>query len=236
LSVTLPNDLELLWKFADQPGIVAAARSVGKLAFMRDGLPASCTGFMIAGELMVTNRHCIDSQSRCNTAMVLFGYEQGKQGALTVQDQQDCLEYIDTPELSALDVAVIRVTGSPGASDRFGRLLLRDDDLPSQPEALQEATAGMFVVSHPGGAAKMVTKGDCSITTPLAVGDVEQQESDFGHKCDVSDGSSGAPILDINGRVIGIHHLGFDNIGRWNKENRAVRVDAVRKVFMELLQ
>jgi hypothetical protein len=232
-SVIPPNDLKPLWEFAREPGIVAAARSVAKLSFMTDTFPGSCTGFMISNDLMVTNAHCVDSQERCDTAMALFGYEATRAGVLRVAAQEDCLEYIQT-ELSAFDVSVLRLSGAPGAPGRYGHLAFRELDLPTVPEDLLRATAGLFVVSHPGGLAKMVTKAQCAIKTALASGSVAARESDFGHVCDVSDGSSGAPLLDATNRIVGIHHLGFDKAGRWRDENRAVRVDVVRDVLKRL--
>jgi V8-like Glu-specific endopeptidase len=236
LSVVPPdNDIKPLWEFANDAIVVQAARSVGKLSFMTDTLPGSCTGFLISPDLMVTNTHCIDSQQRCDTATVLFGYEETRAGALTSTGQEDCLEYIDT-KLRNFDVAVIRLSGSPGAQQRYGVLRLQTADLPTAEADLRLATAGMFVVSHPGGKAKAVTKSGCAIKTVRASGSVAGNESDVGHLCDVTDGSSGAPMLDGTNRVVGIHHLGFDKTGRWSQENRAIRVDAVREALIQLIR
>ncbi len=55
---------------------------------------------------------------------------------------------------------------------------------------------------------------------------------DFGHTCNTELGSSGAPVFDRQGRIVGLHHLGFE----WNSDctdsdklNKAVKIGTILK-------
>jgi V8-like Glu-specific endopeptidase len=75
-------------------------------------------------------------------------------------------------------------------------------------------------------------------------------DTDFGHSCDTDNSSSGSPVQIFgsnpseNGKVIGIHHLGFrtDTVQAAGPEliNRAVRmeliIDYIRRTKPNLLQ
>lgn len=93
-------------------------------------------------------------------------------------------------------------------------------------------TARIRIVHHPEGKPKQITE-NCS------VGEVEHQgwesasgRSDFTHLCDTEAGSSGAPILDENGELLGVHHLGFELDPstcqpKEPKVNKAIRIDKI---------
>ena len=53
--------------------------------------------------------------------------------------------------------------------------------------------------------------------------------TDFTHTCDSAGGSSGAPVFDAEGHLVGLHHYGFAEaqVQEWT-ENRAVRLERIR--------
>jgi len=219
LSVTDPNDIHLLYEFDNDPALIAAARAVAKIGFMTEKGPASCTGFLVSASLLVTNNHCINSTQRCDTAIVIFGYEQARDGTISAAEQADCLQFISV-DANKFDVAVLRVSGAPG--QRWGTLTFSTRAIGQEQ---------VLVVEHPGGEPKSVSKKDCVVKTPAPI-QAGRAGAEFGHLCDVMDGSSGSPILDHDYRVVGVHHLGFEKRGRWAAENRAV----VPQVLSSVLQ
>jgi V8-like Glu-specific endopeptidase len=54
------------------------------------------------------------------------------------------------------------------------------------------------------------------------------QKSDIAHTCDTEHGSSGSPLLNLAGSVVGLHHFGVAEGPYWN-ENRAVRMAEILK-------
>ena len=59
-------------------------------------------------------------------------------------------------------------------------------------------------------------------------------QSDFTHTCDTAGGSSGAPVFNLEGQLVGVHHFGFadDVDGLWT-ENRSVHGDLIAAWWTE---
>lgn len=104
-----------------------------------------------------------------------------------------------------LDFALMRIQSVVGGATR--------QPIPAR-LALEEVSAGMpaFVVHHSECAEKLVSSS-CSVKSaaveawqPDAAGNLSN--SDFSHDCNTERGASGAPVFDIKGRLIGLHHLG----------------------------
>lgn len=67
--------------------------------------------------------------------------------------------------------------------------------------ATPDVLTTLFLVHHPGGYPKYVTRGRCQTDDPAIDG------TDILHRCDTLPGSSGAPIFDNNTRqVVGLHY------------------------------
>ena len=86
-----------------------------------------------------------------------------------------------------------------------------------------------MAIQHPDGEAKQVSVTGC-IADQLGLMGSSSTLTDFAHKCDTKNGSSGTPVQLINdaavGAVVGLHHLGV-RIDSVNEEepkqiNRAV--------------
>lgn len=88
----------------------------------------------------------------------------------------------------------------------------------------------LVVLHHPECRTKQISRG-CSMEDRAVAGwRSNSGKSDFTHLCDTEAGSSGAPVFDGQGRLVGIHHLGFEvkngtcdqlNKGVWLKAGRA---------------
>jgi V8-like Glu-specific endopeptidase len=212
--VHVPSELEKIENYADVPAIFAASRPVAKLVFFDSGHLLACSGFLIDDDRLLTNQHCIDSDDTCKGgASATFGYEEDKSGKINSGKQYACAELIDSD--SNLDFALVRLEDEPGI--KWGHLPLTRR-LPTQDEQA-------FLIQHPGGDPKQIARKDCYVSTLAA--DWHKPATDLGHKCDTARGSSGSPLIGKDYQVVGLHHLGFDDDGRWKAENRAVHIGQI---------
>lgn len=200
--------------YADNVAIMGVARSVAKLSFPTGKKLATCTGFMVTADLLLTNHHCVSTIDTCFGTVAIFGYQRNTAGLVQATKQYDCIAVIATSK--ERDYSLLQIDGSPGAE--WGVLRF------ARSSALADRQA-LYMVQHPSGEPKRVALDDCNASTPKAAGAVVSLMSDFGHKCDTESGSSGSPVLDLSHHVVGLHHLGFDaKVERWARENRAVYI------------
>lgn len=213
-SITIPDEREAVFNYRSHPQLFARSRAVAKLTFIDGAFSAMCTGFLISEDRMLTNEHCINRQEVCENAVALFGYEVGENGSLSLGEQYRCAELIKFD--ATLDYALIRLAGNPGSV--WGKLELTRR-LPAQDEQA-------YMIQHPAGEPKQISRKGCLVTTPAADGNASG--TDFGHKCDTLGGSSGSPVLGRDFAVVGLHHFGFDASDlKWREENRAVQMKRV---------
>jgi hypothetical protein len=85
-------------------------------------------------------------------------------------------------------------------------------------------------VQQPGGQPKQISK--IKYTAKAVPVNGRASETDFTHTCDTVGSSSGSPVFNEAGQVVGLHHYGFGSGGEWN-ENRAIRIIiALRIIFI----
>jgi S1-C subfamily serine protease len=119
----------------------------------------------------------------------------------------------------AKDLALLRVRPIEGA----------DPLVPAHLATADTPTGAVELVHHPQCKRKQATEG-CHV---LAVGaTASSQTTEFTHDCDSEGGSSGAPLFDQQGVMVGLHHAGFARDAQTckpiDKVNRGVRLDEVR--------
>jgi len=215
LSVIGVNNLQDFAEVASDPVLSAVSNSVAKLSFMTDGGLAACTGFMVNDDMLMTNNHCINTANECSSAVAIFNYQRLADGRLNSGTQYRCTSVVDQDY--DLDYSILRLEGSPG--QQWGFLQLSTAALtPKEPG---------FIVEHPGGRPKMVAEVDCVIEDPVADG--RAQNSDLSHVCDTEAGSSGSPLFNKQGRVVGLHHFGVADAGQYWDKNRAVLITNIIK-------
>lgn len=208
-----PPELEKILAYEKLPNIYNPSHAVAKLVFSIDGSQQACSGFLVTDDELLTNQHCIDRKETCiGNAFAIFGYEETDTG-LNKGVQFACIELIDSDP--KLDFALIRLAGHPGST--YGHL-----ELTRRVPTDHEQT---YLIQHPEGKPKQIARKQCFISTLSA--DAIEPKTDFGHQCDTISGSSGSPLLGKDYKVIGLHHLGFDDSGRWKAENRAVQITKV---------
>lgn len=199
---------------AAPPRAVEVAPAVAWLSFIDAGKSRACTGVLIAPDIVLTNEHCIANDAACASMRAIFGYEFGKDGRLGMGPQIACAGFDPDWSNFALDVTALRLVGPPGPD--FRPIFIEDGDgTPNAPEG------PLFIVQHPGPHPKQVSTIDCAAAAFPVAG--RGDGSDFTHTCDTAEGSSGAPVFDAAGRLVGLHHFGFREgpTDIWH-ENRAV--------------
>lgn len=172
-----------------------------------------CSGFLVDDSTLVTNEHCVADQETCANTKVIFGYEYNRFGQIPGMEQYDCLNVRAVN--FELDTAVLELAGEPGK--RWNSLTL--GETPAQDGER------LFIVQHPAGEPKQISESDCTVFESISPG--RQSRSDFAHRCDTLGGSSGSPVFNLSGEVVGLHHWGRDVSGRYSRANRAVRMELV---------
>jgi S1-C subfamily serine protease len=179
----------------------------------------SCSGFLVANKpkvLFVTNDHCGGPWSAddrwtpgvCENAVIDFSWDGD-----SVSREYSCKKVVrdQANDLAIIEIAANKTEAPPNI------LTLRDASLNEEPIA---------VIHHPASLEKQISRNCQGMTAAASsIGTVDLTR-DFAHRCDTEGGSSGAPVLDENGLVVGIHHLGFQKnaTGTCDMFNKAVNV------------
>jgi hypothetical protein len=185
--------------------IYSWGKAVAKVSYIDNdkGKGCGCTGFLISNTLIMTNYHCVDSQAICNNTEVKFGYEiKDDPSAITYH----CIKY-ETGD-SLRDYAILRLDGNPGQT--WSKLDLASKDV-SENDPL-------YIIQHPAGSWKRISRIDCKVAginipaisfeDDLCRNPISSSPINFGHLCDTTKGSSGSPVLDATGSVVGLDYHG----------------------------
>jgi trypsin-like peptidase len=220
--------------FSEATSLRRLGDSVGMFMSSWDRVSWLCSGAMVAEDLFLTNWHCGGpewisdaSQPERRRAFREDFYWQDpivKDALIDLSFDGDKLsrEYAVTgiAALSMeLDFALLKVQ----PLDAIGKprpFFLRSTPL---------ASGDPFqIVHHAEGKEKQITT-NCRVETKEFAGwRPGSGKSDFTYRCDTEAGSSGAPILDENGDIAGLHHLGFKKEGTsCDHLNKGVRVDKI---------
>lgn len=173
-------------------------RSVGRLDVLTDKGVFPCTAFLVDGNLLVTNHHCVPgirdnakvgAESIIAVRFVAGYVQEGvEEGTRTF--------HVDPAPLETsreLDYTVLKVLGDPVAE--FGRLRLA--------AAVPEDGSPYWVIGHPLGEAQRISREQCKANRPALSG------GRLLHTCDTLPGNSGSPVVDATLRmVVGLHHAG----------------------------
>ena len=167
----------------------------------------TCSGFVIANDpvvLFVTNDHCGGNwklstdrwaPSVCPNAWVDFSWDDD-----AVSREYACKEVMArSPEN---DLVVLRLEALK-------------PEAPPPPLAIRSTKLigeTVFVIHHPAGMGKQASISCFAMTSGVSTFATVDLTRDFAHRCDTERGSSGAPVLDSSGQVVGIHHEGFEKL------------------------
>jgi hypothetical protein len=168
------------------------AKAVARILIKRPGGTEAGTGFLLPGNLLLTNHHVISDEATAKIAKIQFNYEQSITG-MAMMPVEFTLEY-PTPGNFATseknDWTAVRIKGD--ANKDFGAI----DLVP----AVANKNDFVNIIQHPGGQFKqigmyhnMVTYTDNNIIQYLT---------------DTEPGSSGSPVFNSQWQVVALHHSG----------------------------
>lgn len=196
-----------------------ASRSVALLYWVENGALRVCSGFMVSQRHLLSNYHCVATARQCKSTRIIFGYRTGIAEKSNPPRWFPCKSIVQNEALKHRDLAVLELQIPSNDSPPPGLDFAADTPLPNQPLA---------IIQHPLGRPQQAVLNGCSnmgapIRSPLTPSLV-----DMAHQCDTADGSSGAPVLDIAGRVRAIHHWGYVKAdAEFRDLNRAILADSV---------
>jgi hypothetical protein len=195
---------------------------------------------MVTEDLILTNWHCGGSVGMddndywnsdvCANTVVDLGWAAGRAtgqvdlgwAAGRAARQYYCVAVVAQDK--SLDYALLRLAPmiGPGGSSGEPVAVRTNTELPVQD--------GIFLVHHARCKPKLLSAPCRILSREYPVWPDGQDKAGFTHDCDTDPGASGAPIFDLSGRLIGLHHFGFKRDKQCNKldhENKAVKIKEI---------
>lgn len=211
-----------------------------------------CSGVFVADDLMLTNWHCggVPSELGGITPSLYWNSRICESVLVDVSWDDDGFsrEYVPDSCDSGPNSRALSVVASNRDLD-YALLRLRQR-LASGPQRTApvrlDADVGVekLVVLHHAGCLPKRMSDTCKVEDLNHPSWVDQTAGvDFTHSCNTELGSSGAPIFDDQGRVVGLHHMGFDwqpNCRDSDERNKAVKIrrivgDLPRALCLEIV-
>ena len=225
-SAQNPSDPKFKDLYEQIPRLRPYGDSVGFLMSSWTRESWTCSGVMVASDMFLTNWHCGAPRSD----FPVEGYWNDEIVRDTIIDlswdgDDVSREYTGSRLLASdpdLDFALIEVTPINWSGKA------RPVTINRNPVSLNQS---ILVIQHPAARTKQVSL-DCTVVDDnVKSWRTGAERVDFGHKCDTEAGSSGAPVLDTDGRLIALHHRGFDvdpkTCNQTDRINKAVRIDKI---------
>jgi len=191
------------------PALDSLSRPVNRMLFVQGAFQYVCTGWLVAGSsssTMMTNNHCISTQSVANTLQALFNYQRTTCGGGTNASTTSYAGGTLLKTHKKLDYTLMTLQGNPEAT--WGELTATS----------LKGTVGqlLYFIQHPGGNEKEIgywENADHATRCDVELIDRTYQGTTAGsqmaYSCDSEGGSSGSPIINAaTGRVFGLHHFG----------------------------
>ena len=207
-TVGEPNFKSIWWpEFA-----VRAARSVARVK-----LPAgSATGFMVAGDILMTNNHVFEDKAVTSSAKLQFNYRLEANGDPAERDQWMCDPDSLFQTNPDIDYTIVRVKkkNNGNAGDIWGYFDLRHCAAIGENQRVN-------IIQHPQGRFQKIVFRDNQIKAV--------QDNYIQYLTDTDYGTSGSPVFDDWFDVVALHNQRVrdpNDPHRWYR-NQGFRVEAI---------
>ncbi len=204
---------------ADDPVVVATQAPVARLLFQVKRQMYLCTGELIRGSnanTLITNAHCIDSQTVTSTLEARFNYQHTTCGGTELEEYLSfaggTFLFSNAERLhrrkanTGLDYTLLTLQGNPEGI--FGELVptTAPIDVGTEMNFIQHGAGNPKQIGYWENADQSVR---CHVATVAQTYGSAYPESQIGYGCDSEGGSSGSAITRASdGKVIGLHHYG----------------------------
>lgn len=225
-SASSQDDTNKVVRLGDRVGML-----VGR-GLDRNGKVASwcCTGVFLSSEVLLTNWHCGSAggssqwKGQTNDIVVDRNWIGDFDGNSRVTKTGYRAEYRVTEILGSpnamLDYALLRLAPVKGNH------LHTDYMRPLEFGSTLRAGEGLLIIHHAECKPKAVSL-NCRVKDVVFRNwKTSGLNTDFTHDCDTEGGSSGAPVFNDRGQLVGIHHLGFEarSDGKCDRRNKAIDI------------
>jgi Trypsin-like peptidase domain len=222
-------------RIGDAVGMVYSVKEI-----VSSGTRASwcCSGVMISRDLFLTNWHCGGVAGSgeywdgitCGNTLVDLSWDGGK------TSRQFSCEKVPVKS-EALDYAVLRlkpVIGSGARSEGFGFPRISSAAVTKE---------GLQIIHHAKCSPKLLST-NCSVSALKFRSWLSGKQSDadkevladaeITHTCDTEPGASGAPVFDLGGKLIALHHLGFARDEQCKPTDRVNKAVELRHILSDI--
>jgi V8-like Glu-specific endopeptidase len=166
---------------------IAVSKSVAHITLRDGGL---ATGFLIAPDVLITNRHVFIDKNHAHGAKIRFNYQTDLYGNFLPSDEYDCDPDSLFKNNEYLDYAVVRIKGEAGM--KWGFLKIK-------PTAVK-VDDKVNIIQHAAGGPKQIAMND---------NEVQYVDETFvQYITDTLPGSSGSPVFNDDWQVVALHHSG----------------------------
>ena len=148
------------------------------------------TGFIVAGNVVITNNHVLPDASAAGAAVVEFNYQQTAKGASAPVEQYRLAPQKLFETSANDDWTAVQIDGEPSA--KWGALELK-------PVLIQKGDH-VNIIQHPGGGPKQLSFL-ANVVVYVGAGRIQ-------YLTDTLPGSSGAPVFDTSWNLVALHHSG----------------------------
>ncbi len=162
-------------------------------------LPSTGTGFLIPGNILITNHHVLPDIATARAAHIEFNYQTNELGTELTPVSYDLDPdapngFATSPldERGGDDWTAVKVKGDLA---EWGALPIFEIE-PGTPKEKDE----VIIIQHPGGGRKQIALSHNTV--------VDANDRRIQYLTDTEEGSSGSPVFDMKWRVVGLHHAG----------------------------